>query len=72
MFWADKESPLDWGNKRTATHLTDRFLKMNGMEIICTTAELLEMVLAVEADLWALGRLADWMSQHIKPTKSLS
>lgn len=66
-----KNHPWVGGNKRTATHLTDRFLKINGMEIICTTAEILEMVLAVESDQWTVSQLEEWMSQHIKPVKAL-
>ncbi len=66
-----KNHPWVGGNKRTATHLTDRFLKINGMEIICTTAEILEMVLAVESDQWTFSQLEEWISQHIKPVKAL-
>ena len=62
-----KNRPWIGGNKRTATHLTDRFLKLNGMEIICTTAEILEMVFAVESDQWTLNKLEEWMTQHMQP-----
>lgn len=62
-----KNHPWVGGNKRTATHLTDRFLKMNGMEIVCTTAEILAMVLAVESDQWTVSQLEEWMSKHAKP-----
>ncbi|MEP7336857.1 MAG: type II toxin-antitoxin system death-on-curing family toxin [Acidobacteriota bacterium] len=65
-----KNHPWVGGNKRTATHLTDRFLKINGMEIICTTAEILEMVLAVESDQWTVSQLEEWMSQYIKSVKA--
>ena len=41
-----KNHPWDGGNKRTATHLTDRFLKFNGHEIIASTPEVVEMVRA--------------------------
>lgn len=59
-----KNHPWIGGNKRTATHLTDHFLKRNGFEIRCTTAELVELVLAIEADEWELPRIAQWMRQH--------
>jgi len=62
-----KNHPWIGGNKRTATHLTDHFLKRNGYEIIGATAEIVEMVLAVEADLWDVMRLAKWMRDHLSP-----
>lgn len=62
-----KNHPWLGGNKRTATHMTDRFLKLNGSEIICSTAEIVEMVLEVEADRWTLEQLQRWMSEHVKP-----
>ncbi len=62
-----KNQPWVGGNKRTATHLADRFLKLNGLEIICTTAEILQMVLAVESDQWTLDELEEWITQHIQP-----
>ncbi|MEJ7713837.1 MAG: type II toxin-antitoxin system death-on-curing family toxin [Pyrinomonadaceae bacterium] len=34
-----KNHPWVGGNKRTATHLTDRFLKLNGFEILAATSE---------------------------------
>jgi death-on-curing protein len=64
-----KNHPWVGGNKRPATHLADRFLKLKGLEIICTTAEILEMVLAVELDQWTLDELEEWMTQHIQPLK---
>lgn len=67
-----KNHPWVGGNKRTATHLTDHFLKLNGMEIICATAEILEMVLAVESDQWTLDELEEWMVQHVHLLNPLS
>lgn len=67
-----KNHPWVGGNKRTATHLTDHFLKLNGMEIICATAEILEMVLAVESDQWTLDELEQWMVQHVQLLNPLS
>ena len=62
-----KNHPWIGGNKRTATHLTDCFLQHNGYEISCTSAELLELVYAIEADEWGLARIAEWMRQHVIP-----
>lgn len=62
-----KNHPFVGGNKRTATHLTDRFLKLNGFEIVASSSEVVEMVLAVESDRWNVGRLTDWMREHTHP-----
>ena len=56
-----KNHPFLGGNKRTATHLTDRFLKLNGFEIVATGPEVVEMMLAIESDLWAIELITDWM-----------
>ena len=64
-----KNHPWHGGNKRTATHLTDRFLKLNGMEIVCTTAEILELVFETESDQWDVMQIEQWMRQHIQPLK---
>ncbi len=62
-----KNHPWIGGNKRTATHLTDCFLQRNGYEIICTNADLLELVYAIEADEWDVARITIWMQQHTQP-----
>ena len=59
-----KHHPWAGGNKRPATHLTDRLLKLNGMEISALTLEIVEMVLAVESNQWDIARLTEWMRQH--------
>jgi death on curing protein len=59
-----KNHPWIGGNKRTATHLTDHFLKRNGYEIICTTSELIELVLAIEADQCDILQISQWMKAH--------
>src|SRR5689334_10820953 len=64
-----KNHPWMGGNKRTATHLTDHFLKLNEFEIICTAAEILELVFAIEANQWDIPRIEQWMREHIKPYK---
>jgi death on curing protein len=46
-----KNHPFTGGNKRTATHLTDHFLKLNGFEIVAPASEVVEMVLAIESGL---------------------
>ncbi len=62
-----KNHPWIGGNKRTATHLTDYFLKLNGYEIDCTKVEILALVLAIESDQWKMEEMTSWMRQHTKP-----
>ncbi len=59
-----KNHPWIGGNKRTATHLTDCFLELNGHEISCTNDDLLELVYAVEADRWDIVHITVWMKQN--------
>lgn len=62
-----KNHPWIGGNKRTATYLTEKFLRLNGYEFDATLAEMLELVLAIESDDWDLERIAEWICQHTKP-----
>ena len=59
-----KNHPWVGGNKRTATYLTESFLRRNGLTIRATLDEMLELVLSIEADQWSLGQIADWLRQH--------
>lgn len=61
-----KNHPWFGGNKRTSTALTDLFLQRNGLEIIASADEIVELVLAVEADKWLLPEIEAWMRQHVK------
>ena len=63
-----KNHPWHGGNKRTATFLTDRFLRTNGYRISARAAEFIGMVLAVEAGKWTIEQVADWMRAHIRET----
>ena len=60
-----KNHPWVGGNKRTATHLTDHFLQVNGSEIVATPAEVVEMVMGVDSDSLDLAELTDWMRHHV-------
>jgi death-on-curing protein len=62
-----KNHPFTGGNKRTATHLTDRFLKLNGFEIVAYAFEVVEMVLAIESNLWSVENVTQWMREHTQP-----
>ena len=60
-----KNHPWVGGNKRTATHLTDHFLRINGSEIRAASAAIVAMVQAIEADLMDLATLTRWMREHV-------
>ncbi|HKS27185.1 MAG TPA: type II toxin-antitoxin system death-on-curing family toxin [Pyrinomonadaceae bacterium] len=62
-----KNHPFIGGNKRTATHLTDRFLKINGFEIVAAASGVVELVMAIEAGRWEIERVTEWMGQHTQP-----
>jgi prophage maintenance system killer protein len=55
-------------NKRTATFLVERFLNLNGSEIRAAASEVLELVHAIEADLWNIDRIELWMREHTQKT----
>ena len=61
-----KNHPWVGGNKRTATHLTDHFLRINGFEIIATSGELIEMVIRLESGELGLTGLTAWMKDHLE------
>ncbi|MGI8668482.1 MAG: type II toxin-antitoxin system death-on-curing family toxin [Aridibacter sp.] len=60
-----KNHPWTGGNKRTATHLMETFLKLNGYELNCKIIEIIEMCLAVEADEWKVDEIESWLRSKI-------
>jgi len=56
-----KNHPWEGGNKRTATFLTNLFLKRNGWRLDANTSEIVEMVLAVESDKWKADEIENWL-----------
>lgn len=65
-----KNHPWVGGNKRTATHLTDHFLRINGSEIVAASAEVVKMVNRVESDEMDLAGLTRWMHDHVQEVRS--
>ena len=64
-----KNHPWVGGNKRTATHLTDHFLRINGSEIVAATAEVVEMVNGVESSELDLAGITRWMQDHVQEAR---
>ena len=61
-----KNHPWQGGNKRTATFLTNLFLRRNGCKITAPTDEIVEMVLAVESDRWKVDEVEMWLRQRVE------
>lgn len=61
-----KNHPWLGGNKRTATHLMESFLEMNGFELIATDEEIFEIVLLIESDAWKVDEIENWLRGKIK------
>jgi death-on-curing protein len=62
-----KDHPWVGGNKRTATHLTDHFLRINGKEIGATTAAIVDMIQKIESGEMDLAAVTQWMNEHVTP-----
>ena len=56
-----KNHPRLGGNKRTATHLTEIFLQLNGYRLIYELVEIVELVLNIESDVWNLDEIENWL-----------
>ena len=61
-----KNHPWRGGNKRTATHLMETFLRLNGYFIEYEISEMLEMVLAVESGAWKVDEIENWLRTRTK------
>ncbi|MDT4955166.1 MAG: death on curing protein [Acidobacteriota bacterium] len=61
-----KNHPFIGGNKRTATALVDEFLFRNHIEVTAATAEIIELVLAIEAGTWAIDEAEAWLRAHTR------
>lgn len=60
-----KNHPWRGGNKRTATHIMEAFLLINGVSVEYKTEEMIEMVLAVESDAWKVDEIETWVRSRI-------
>jgi death-on-curing protein len=61
-----KNHPWQGGNKRTATVLTNEFLKRNGWRIKTSTDDLIKMVLGVESDTWKVDEIENWLRDRVE------
>ncbi len=65
LFGLIKNHPWLGGNKRTATTLLRRFLEINGYQKNWTTADQVELVLAVESDQWKVDEIENWLRLRV-------
>ncbi|MDQ3180175.1 MAG: Fic family protein [Acidobacteriota bacterium] len=61
-----KNHPWEGGNKRTATFLTNLFLKRNGWRLETSTSEIVELVLAVESGKWQVIEIENWLPPRVR------
>ncbi len=63
-----KNHPWTVGNKKTASHLMEIFLKLNGYELDCEIIDSIEMCLAVEVDEWKVDEIENWLRTIVNRT----
>jgi len=61
-----KNHPWVGGNKRTAAAIIDSFLFRNGMEIVASATDSVEMMLAVESDRWGVDEIESWLRRRVR------
>ena len=69
LFGLIKNHPWEGGNKRTATFLTNLFLKRNGYKIAAETRQLIELCLKVESDAWKVDEIEIWLRERVTTLK---
>lgn len=62
-----KNHPWLGGNKRTATALTEVFLRLNGWKVTAEVKDKVALVLAVESDQYSIDDIEIWYRQHTHP-----
>src|SRR5713226_8092878 len=65
LYGLAKNHPWVGGNKRTATALTQLFLKRNGFRIVAPVDDILELVTAVETNEWRTNKIETWLRIHV-------
>ena len=60
-----KNHPWIGGSKRTATAIAREFLRRNGLKLTSPTNEIVELVISIESDRWAIDEIEYWFRQHI-------
>lgn len=66
LFGLIKNHPWQGGNKRTATFLTNLFLKRNSYKIVALTSEIIEFCLQIESDALKIDEIENWLRSRIR------
>ncbi len=61
--------PFNDGNKRTALASCERFLNINGIEVIASQKEKVQFTLDIESKKLNLEGIAKWLKAHSRKTK---
>lgn len=64
-----KNHPWVGGNKRTAAALVDSFLFRNGIEVLASATDSIEMTLTVESDRWGVDEIENWLRLRVRERK---
>lgn len=55
------------GNKRTAFAVMVRFLNTNGLKVVATQQEIIDLCLAVDNRGWQISQIKSWLEKHTHP-----
>lgn len=61
-----KNHPWLGGNKRTATHVTEIFLEFNDYHLNYELAQIVELSLNVESDVWKIDEIENWLRNKVE------
>lgn len=61
--------PFSDGNKRTALASCERFLNINGIEIVASQKEKVKFTLDIESKKLNLASISNWLKTHSRKTK---
>lgn len=71
LFGLIKNHPWEGGNKRSATLLTDIFLRWNGFRIASSNPAIVDMCLKIESDEWTVAAFHDFMVSFKIPSTAI-
>lgn len=66
-FGIARNHPFVDGNKRTAAVVSETFLVLNGLRLMCDDVELVTTFLALAAGELTVDQLSNWFRTHIEP-----
>lgn len=61
-----KNHPWHGGSKRTAIYLTEIFLEYNDYRLNYESAEMIELSLNIESDVWKIDEIENWLRNRVE------